>query len=446
MRRKVALVLSLGITVVSPVVRAGTNFALTVQIDAGKPSKCTLATVNDAAAKDDGLKVALVSTKNVAQPASEGLTLTLDGEPEVPRTTIAKGQMGAELARGAYVNRKLTLADPTKPVKADGCGPLLMTAPQTAASDDKPPQTLVGEANMQATELNQKAMAYLASEKITNHGVGGGVLGRHYRLYHLPDGTPAFPLPMHVNEKDQVEIWAVMPIGTKATVDVVACDKAPGFRIRGSYKDAAGAAGKLQGLEEVTFALQAYPSQLQCAGTLTYKIDTSGQSTTTSISIDPVYRFEWGVGYGFDFGKPQKLSLGDRAPASGTGTEKFVVASNDFTGAKPIITLGVDVCGTNPADMNWCDRLLMPSIWVDPTRLSQGFGVGLVFRPIFGVGILAGLSIFQSTALSDGLTAKPGDTWTAAGDLPTKKVFNGDSLGFMLAATLDTEIFAALVP
>jgi hypothetical protein len=76
---------------------------------------------------------------------------------------------------------------------------------------------------------------------------------------------------------------------------------------------------------------------------LTYKIATAGAradgDTTTSVAIDPVYRFEWGVGYEFDFGRPRRLSLADRQPATGTGTDKVVVDSRDFTGAKPIITL-----------------------------------------------------------------------------------------------------------
>jgi hypothetical protein len=449
MRRTVVLVLSLGsLVMASAAARAGTDFAVGVEIKGGKPTKCTVAAAS-VDAKDDGLKLTL-ATKGTAAAAGENLTLTMtdDTGAATATATIAKGDKGATLERGAYKGHTMTLADATGPLKADGCTHIL-EAPQQAAKEE-PATTPI---KLQASVLNQKALEFLASRKITDHESQGGVLGRRFRLYHLPDGTPAFPLPVHINEKDHVEIITVVPIGATVAVDVVACDKTPGYRIKGSYKDATAAAGKLQGLDdkkELAFALQSYPSQLQCAGTLTYKIETAAEqpigNTTTSITIDPVYRFEWGVGYGFDFGRPQQLSLGDRPAASGTGTEKFIVASDDYTGAKPIITLGVDVCGTNPSEMSWCDRLLMPSIWLDPTRLKEGFGVGLVFRPIFGVGILVGMSVFESTELAHGVGAMPGDTWTAAGDLPTRKVFNKDSLGLMLAATLDTEVFAALVP
>ena len=64
----------------------------------------------------------------------------------------------------------------------------------------------------------------------------------------------------------------------------------------------------------------------------------------------------------------------------------------------------------------------------------------------FGVGILVGLSLFKSTELGDGVAANPGDTWSTAGALPTKEVFNRQSLGLMLAATLDVEILQGQRP
>jgi hypothetical protein len=60
------------------------------------------------------------------------------------------------------------------------------------------------------------------------------------------------------------------------------------------------------------------------------------------------------------------------------------------------------------------------------------------------VGILFGLSLFKSTEFGDGVTANPGDTWSTAGALPTKEVFNRQSFGLMLAATLDVEILSKL--
>ena len=61
------------------------------------------------------------------------------------------------------------------------------------------------------------------------------------------------------------------------------------------------------------------------------------------------------------------------------------------------------------------------------------------------MGILLGLSLFKSTEFGDGVTANPGDAWSTAGALPTKEVFNRQSLGLMLAATLDVEILSKLL-
>jgi hypothetical protein len=40
----------------------------------------------------------------------------------------------------------------------------------------------------------------------------------------------------------------------------------------------------------------------------------------------------------------------------------------------------------------------------------------------------------------DAFHANPGDTWSTAGGLPSKEVFNRQNLGLMLAATLDVEL------
>jgi hypothetical protein len=146
----------------------------------------------------------------------------------------------------------------------------------------------------------------------------------------------------------------------------------------------------------------------------------------------------------FDFGRPRKLSLGDRPSVDGMATEKFVIDSDDYAGVAPVITLGVNLCGTNPAEMTWCDRLANPTLLVDPSRLTEGFGVGLTLRPFHGVGILAGMTVYESTVLADGTYVSAGDTWTIPGELPTKKVFNKDSLGFVLGVVISTDVFAAL--
>ena len=424
---------------------AGNDFSVNVVLgDDGKIAACSvaaLATTDD----DDVVKVAVKDGKGKAQTPGEPMTVrVLDGAKEVAKTDLDAAN-GA-LARGTYANLKLSLMDAKG---TEICTKMLAPAPKDAAVPRLKVDSPAPASELDASPLNEQALAWLAAKKISGHVVTGGVHGKVYRLYHLPDGTPAFPMPAHASEEDRVELWLVLPSGAKAAVEVIACEKAPDVRVYGSYKDAFDDVGKLHGLADIEFVLTSYPKPLQCAGTLTYKITPTGKgtggSTTNAITLDPVYRFEWSVGYGFDFGKPRRVGLADRQGASGAGSDKVVVDPSEFTGAKPIITLLVDVCGTNPAELDWCDRFLNPTIWIDPTRLQKGFGVGLTVRPFFGVGILAGVSVFKSTELADGVGAKPGDTWTAAGDLPTKEVFNRQSLGLLLAATVDADIFAKLL-
>ena len=423
---------------------AGNEFNLNVILEGdGKVADCAVAALATAD-EDDGLNVAVKDGKGKARAPSEPLTVrVLDGAKEIAKADLDAAN-GA-LPRGTYANFKLSLTD-AKGTVIETCTKLLAPAPREPAVEAEP-TALASQLN--ASLLNEQALAWLANKKITGHAVTGGVHGKVHRLYHLPDGTPAFPMPAHASEEDRIELWLVLPSGAKATIEVIACDKAPEVRVHGSYKDVLDAAGQLHGLKAIAFVLTSYPKPLQCAGTLTYKITPTGKgtggSTTNAITLDPVYRFEWSVGYGFDFGKPRRLGLADRQTASGASTDKIVVDPREFTGAKPIVTLLVDVCGTNPSELDWCDRYLNPTLWVDPSRLQKGFGVGLTVRPFFGFGILAGVSVFKSTELANGVSANPGDTWTTAGDLPTKEVFNRKSLGLMLAATVDADIFAKLL-
>jgi hypothetical protein len=443
---------------------AGNDFSMNVVVGSdGKVRTCQVSVVSDADAQDDGVAVSVKDLQGVEAALNEPITIRVvskDGS-KVAGVALTPPATTAQLPRGNYADGKIYLENSGKTVIKDadrkGCTKMLEPPPKppVPAKGDTLPKPGDPAFQLDGSVVNEKAFEFLADKKITSHGVTGGVHGKVYRLYHLPDGAPAFPLPAHPSEEDFLEIWVVLPADAKVTVEVIACEKVPDVRVHGSYKEvsaAATAAAKARIETAPQFVLTSYPKPLRCAGTLTYKITKvaaadklPGGSTTTSIPLDPIYRFEWSVGYGFDFGKPRHLALADRKPASGSAVEKVVVDPRDFTGRMPIITLLVDVCGTNPNQLDWCDRFLNPTIWLDPTRLEKGFGAGLTVRPFFGVGILAGVSVFKSTELADGVSANPGDTWTAAGSLPTKEVFNRKSLGLMVAATVDSEIFAKLI-
>ena len=425
---------------------AGTTF--TVAIAAGKIG-----------AAEACSKTAVQAAGAAAAAKTDTVTVTLDGKhsadlhltvESVGSVVILKaGATEAKFPAAAYANNKLLvmaggrkvcelmLAPPAAPTTTP------TTPTPTEPGSSTPPSALVA--------LEQRARATLDSKNITDHQVvHQSNFGRTIRVYHLPTGAPAFPLPRHVNEKDDLEIWTVVPEDATISIEVTSCDKVPAVRVGGTYSAAKEAAGVLESGEQkpIAFKLHSHAKRLNCSGTLSYKIDVSyeglASSTTTSIAFDPVYRFEWGIGFMFDFGRPHQLSLGDRPTADGLGSEKFVIESDDYTGSRPFIALGINVCGTNPSEMTWCDRLINPTLIVDPTRLTSGFGAGLTFRPFHGFGLLAGVTVFKSTVLADGADTKLGETWSIAGDLPTKDVFDSDSIGFVLGAVISTDVFAEL--
>jgi hypothetical protein len=422
---------------------AGTSFTVTVDPSkAGTAEACTSkpATTTD---KLDALTVTVVAKQK------SDLQLTVDASVVVLKADTTEVKFPA----AAFLNKSLLVMSSGKKI----CDRLLEPAVATPGTPGAPgtPSTPPVEVDKSALAvLDQAARTFLEGKNLADHQVTRqSNFGRTFRIYHLPTGAPAFPLPRHVNEKDDLEIWTVVPSDATVSIEVSACDKVPAVRVGGTYKAAKEYAASLQSGEkaQLTFKLDGYSKRLNCAGTLTYKVDVAHQgmaaSTTTSVAFDPVYRFEWGVGFMFDFARPRKLSLGDRPTDDGMGTigsEKFVIESDDYTGFKPVITLGINVCGTNPEQMTWCDRLLNPTLLVDPTRLTSGFGLGLTFRPFHGFGVLAGMTVFKTTTFADGAMVVVGDPWSIAGDLPTKEVFNKDSLGFVLSAVVSTDVFAAL--
>jgi len=322
----------------------------------------------------------------------------------------------------------------------------LVCTVKAAARPTGDPQPLV-TATMDTTPLNQAALAAMEGElRIFQHGTPARAdryFGGSYVLYHLPDGSAAFPIPSHISEKDDVQIVVVLPVGATAKVDILACDQVPVARVEGSLKAATEAAGQLQTGEAVRFVAKSYPFKQSCAGALIYRIQTSGGGAagnmTTSIAIDPVYRFHWGAGAMFDFGAPHVVSLQNRPAASGMASEKFVSDEANRSGLKPIVSLSASICRTNPKHLNACD-IFVPIAWIDPTRPTHGFGWGVGIRPGSYLTFIVGMTVFETQKLLPGVVAPEGSTWTAAGDLPTERIYTKQSVGLALGLSLDTDV------
>src|SRR5262249_24952523 len=150
--------------------------------------------------------------------------------------------------------------------------------------------------------LKERALQFLSERGITDHVKSGGVTGRTYKLYHLPDGTPAFPIPNDISEEDRIEPWVVTTAGLEAKAEVTLCKDVPAARISGTRPATAKAPGTLEGGDtpNAPLFLRRLSAPFQCAEDLSYKVHTILGEQDISFKVAPVYRFSWGLGYGFD--------------------------------------------------------------------------------------------------------------------------------------------------
>lgn len=441
-RHYLALALVVGLTFAVPTVQAN-DAALIIDFakDSGQVAGCVIEGVDPANDGDGSLQLRMRQGQNAPSGAPEAFEIK---QGAVSLLQVAKGAPAMSLVATDLTQLSVVGSDT---LECEIQAPPLQLDPGPGAPTVKTGKRAPVD-SPQLAEMVAEARKYLVAQSIIDHGRSGD----HVTLYHLPDGRPAFPLPTHLAESADIALAAVIPDGAQASFQVTSCDARPGYRIAGSFSGASEVLGRLQSAErpQRTYHIAQHDSLLRCAGTLSYEVqidfDEGAPEVKQSLSIvlDPVYRFSWGVALGFDFGSPTQLSLGDRNDGSG-GSEKFISELDDMTGLQPFVSLTVFLFEANPRDWHLTNVFFNPFVALDPLRLTEGFVVGLNIKPFFEVGVLLGLSVFQVEQLKDGVSSEPGDTWTAAGDLPTDKVFSKDSLGLLVGVELPVEVLTALV-
>lgn len=184
-----------------------------------------------------------------------------------------------------------------------------------------------------------QALGYLTAQGITQHKQSGGARGRTFELYHLPDGTPAFPLPLHLNEKDTLRLHVVVPQIARTEFGITACEDVPIARVLSSYSEVIKTVGPAErdATPAVPFTLISHTRSLQCAGSLSYKITTTlpggiSATSTTSTKIEPVYLLLVGAALVFDFGRPVRYELNDRTK-TGAAAKRSSASTGTFRGS-----------------------------------------------------------------------------------------------------------------
>lgn len=249
------------------------------------------------------------------------------------------------------------------------------------------------------------------------------------------------------------------PPNAAVNVEILACEKVPALRVQGSLAATTAMLGKLPILEQrqakAIFRFKSHAKVLECAGSLSYKITTTLQggqtaSSTITIAIDPIYHLAWGVAAVFDFGKRSQYSLKDRPVTGSSNTEKYIAMDEEYSGMRPLVVLGVYPFGANPRDWGVRDYFSF-LVGVDPAHFTDGFVFGMGFTPLPGLGIIGGVSIYSTQELDDkavdtkGNPLEAGDAFKATGNLPTKTVFNSDSVGGFIGLTVTSEALKALM-
>jgi len=294
---------------------------------------------------------------------------------------------------------------------------------------------------------NDEALAYLASNGITDHARTGDAWGYTYQLYHLPDGSPAFPLPRELSEEDRVETWIVRLSGEAATVELTQCGDVPSVRISGTRPALPGAADAVQGLKSgerqpSDFKLVRLAAPFSCGESATYKVTTPRGTQEVSLKLAPVYMFSWGVAYGFDFGRPARIALVDRV-GEGGATEKVITRTTELAGFRPMATLTWNACRANLKAWDSCDALGLTAM-ADLSHLTEGGGIGFKLQPYPGLGVLLGMTFFQVDTIRAGSGLTIGGVFSEPGELPIHKQFTKGSLGFFVGVGGDTDTVKSL--
>ena len=325
--------------------------------------------------------------------------------------------------------------------------------PRSAAPPATPLASAADAGPQFLKDLRRTSRDWLKGRGVTEHPRDGGAFGDTWTLYHLADGSLAFPPPRHLAEEDEIVLRVAVPVGGRADFEILSCGEVPAIRVRGDYKTAGELVGEFQTAREPAFEFVDYEGgELQCAESLGYRItvhlpgSTGSEelpATTTTLRIEPVYLFSWSVGYGFDFGRRPAYELVEREGAGGE-IEKVVAERRDRHGDLAMLVLQLHPFKANPRDWTIRDFLLSPFVALDPDRLDEGFVVGNAFSPVPGLNLLVGLGIFEQQKLPEQLDLEDGDVWNVPGELPTHTVYGGSSNGWVLGVTFSTEVFGAL--
>jgi hypothetical protein len=315
---------------------------------------------------------------------------------------------------------------------------LALGAALSEAADDDPPPDLA-PVMFKYTQDDLDALGWLNTTDGTA-AVKAAVSPRRRTtiVLHLPSGVPASmpdaPYPTALSEDTRVQVFIVLkePHGA-AVLSVIECPKHDPFKILGDLEKSIPKAALAGEPPSKSFLLLPVGPELACgAGRLRYQVAMASDVTTApeaSIRLRPVYRLAATAFLGFDLGHRYSFAV---------NADKKIIRTRDTAGSDFMVGFNWFPGGYDPE----VDKFgVSPFLVFDPASAKDNFAIGLAFRPSAGLSIGLAASLHKTTVL-DGLSV--GDSFSGDGDIPTRQVWNKDSLGFTFGVVMDTGVFAKI--
>jgi hypothetical protein len=320
--------------------------------------------------------------------------------------------------------------------QAVACGSFVL-APLSQGGAPPAPASAEGDAVLRG--LDGEAQTWLTSaegqaekERLLAQ-LGNGVA----LLMHLPSGRAAAPAPASLSERDDYQIAVIIDRKTAQSwtvdVNVVTCSARDPFRIKGDFTDVAG----LKFAKAREFAIMLVERPLGCgAERMEYGLSVTagaakGVEIKTGWKVRPVYHLAATVAWAFD--GAQRRSF---APVDGKIAETRERFGPEFNLGFTWFPGGVEY-----GAMRWYQHVLNPFLLVDIDAPKENFVVGTAITPTGGISVGIGMSVHKDTLLKSG---QVGDPFTGDGDVPVRKDWTKDSLGFYVGVLFDTNIFKAV--
>lgn len=336
------------------------------------------------------------------------------------------------------------------------------------------------------TDVDAKAQAWWikhGQEETDNLLTNGHSRGLPYftrLLVHLPSGKVAYPSPSGITEGKDYQVAFILPVDEAGLpgVNVTQCDDVDPFRtnLTEDKNKEQNADLVKRAMAESRFKLVPVGSWFSCgAGHLKYDVtpieayapavaagdggkqagavgkDPAGDAAKAAVAtgavdikVHPRYHLAAVAMVGWDSAKTLKYEKQrDPSAADPATASQLVGAVDGRIGATWYVGATWMIGGVDYQDMRAYNYFANLFVGVNPSSPLDDVVVGLALTPVGSLSVTGGLSLHSGTRLKSGYKAN--DKFTGDGDIPVERSWSTYSAGFFVGASIDSNIWSALV-